>query len=105
MPPASNEARVILALKALENDEKLSLRAAAKIYNVHHTTLLRRRASRPTQRDTTPNLRRLTDSEEKAIIQYIIELDTRSFPPRLRSIEDMANQLLRVRDAPPIGKL
>ena len=91
MPPASNEARVILALKALENDEKLSLRAAAKIYNVYHTTLLQRRAGRSVQRDTTPNSRWLTDSEEKAIIQYIIELDVRSFLPRLRSVEDMAN--------------
>ncbi len=105
MPPASNEARVILALKAFENDEKLSLRAAAKIYNVHHTTLLRRHAGRPIRCDTTPNSHRLTDSEEKAIIQYIIKLDVRSFPPRLRSIEDIANQLLRVRDAPSVGKL
>ena len=68
MPPTSNEARVILALEALENDEKLSLRAIAKVYNVYHTTLLRRRASRPVRRNITPNSRRLTDSEEKAIV-------------------------------------
>ena len=36
MPPALNEARVILALKALENDKKLSFRAVAKIYNVYY---------------------------------------------------------------------
>ena len=29
----------------------------------------------------------------------------RSFPPRLCGVEDMANQLLYVRDAPPVGKL
>ena len=105
MSPPSKEARVILALEALENDENLSLREAAKIYNVSRMTLTRRRAGRPAQRDTTPKSRRLTDSEENAIVQYIVELVARSFPPRLRGVEDMANQLLRVRDAPPVGKL
>jgi len=39
------------------------------------------------------------------IIQYITELFTRAFPPRLRFVEDMANRLLRERDALPVGKL
>jgi hypothetical protein len=68
-------------------------------------TLTRRRASRPTRRDCTANLKKLTQSEEEAIVQYIIELDIRAFSPRLRGVEDMANQLLRLRNAPPIGKL
>ncbi|KAL2125942.1 hypothetical protein VTI74DRAFT_2180 [Chaetomium olivicolor] len=68
-------------------------------------TLIRRRAGRPARRDTTPNSRRLTNSEERAIVQHVIELSARAFPPRLRGVEDMANQLLRARDAPPVGKL
>jgi hypothetical protein len=105
MSSASKEARVILALQALRNDTKLSLRAAAKLYNVPVSTLGHRRTGRPVRCDTTPKSRRLTDSEEKAIVQYILELVERAFPPRLRGVEDMANQLLRVRDAPPVGKL
>jgi hypothetical protein len=101
----SNEARIVLALKALQKDHTLSLRAAAKVYNVSPATLIRRRDGRPTRRNTTPKSRRLTDSEERAIVQYIIELSLRAFPPRLRGVEDMVNQLLRVRDAPPVGKL
>ena len=46
----------------------------------------------------------LTKSEEEATIQYVFELATRSFPSRLRGVEEMANYLLRVRDAPPVGK-
>ena len=34
----------------------------------------------------------------------MIELYIRAFPPRLCGVEDMANQLLRERDAPPVGK-
>ena len=105
MGSPSKEARLLLALEALQNDKKLKIFTAAKLYNVPVTTLRRRRAGNPARRDTTPNSRRLTDSEEKAIVQYVLELDTRSFPPRLCGVEDMANQLLRVRDAPPVGKL
>jgi len=105
IPPSSKEGRVILALDTLKRDKKLSLRAVAKLYNIPAATLSDRRAGRPIRRDTMPNSKKLTKSEEEAIIQYIIELDSRSFLPRLYSIEDIANQLLRVRDAPPIGKL
>ena len=94
-----------MVLKAIRNDEKLSLRAAAKLYNVLESILRSRRASILVRRDTIPNSRRLTDSEEKAIIQYILKLVARSFLPRLRSIEDIANYLLCVYDVPPIGKL
>ncbi len=96
---------MVLALEALEKDPKLRLRAAAKIYSVPYTTLYHRRAGRPPRRDTTPNSKKLTQSEEEAIVRYIIELYTRAFPPRLYGIEDMANELLRSRDTPPIGKL
>jgi hypothetical protein len=90
MASTSKEARLILALQALQNDNKLSERAAAKIYNVDRRTLARRRTGKPARRDTTPNSRRLTDSEEKAI-QYVIELSERAFPPRARGVKDMAN--------------
>ena len=85
------EAKVVLALEALEKDSKLSLRAAAKIYSVPYTTLYRRRAGWPLRRDTTPNSKKLTQSEEEAIVQYVIELDTRAFPPKLSGVEDIAN--------------
>jgi hypothetical protein len=104
MSPPSKEARLILALKALENNENLSLQEAAKIYNVSRTTLTQRRAGKPTRRDIPANSRSLTDLEEQTIVQYIIELYTRAFPPRLYGVEDIANQLLHKRDAPPVGK-
>jgi hypothetical protein len=105
MPPTVKEGRVVLALEALDKYENLSLRAAAKIYKVDHTTLSRRRNGQPARRNSAPNSKRLTRIEEETIVQYIIELSTRAFSPRLRGVEDMANQLLRVRDAPPVGKL
>ena len=105
MPATLKEGQIILALQALQNDKTLSVRAAAKIYGVSQATLGRRRAGKPARCDITPNSKKLTQSEEKALIRYIIELNARAFPPRLSGVEDMANQLLRVRDAPPVGKL
>ena len=105
MAPALKEARVLLAIKALRSNQKLSIVAIAKIYDVISRTIRRRLTNIPTRYDTTPNSKRLTELEEEALVRYIIELVARAFPPRLRGVEDMANQLLRVRDAPPVGKL
>lgn len=102
---SSYEARLNLALQALQKDKILSLRAVSKIYNIDRTTLSRRRAGKPARYDIPANSRKLTNLEEKAIVKHIIELSTRFFPPRLRDVEDMANQLWRTRDASPVGKL
>ena len=99
-----NESRVVLALEAIKNDKNLSIQAAAKIYNIPAITIRNRRDGRTARRDTRPNSTNLIESEEQAIIQYVLKLAIRSFPPRLRGVEEMANQLLRVRDAPPVGK-
>jgi hypothetical protein len=62
------EGRLIMAVQALEKDEKLSLRAAAKIYSISFKTLIHRRDGRPVRRDIPANLRNLMDLEEKTII-------------------------------------
>ena len=100
----SDESNIILALQAIEKDPNLTLRAAAKIYSVPHTTLIRRKHGRPARGDCQPNSRKLTDLEEKAIIQYVLDLDSRAFPPRIQGVEDMANRLLEDRNATPVGK-
>ncbi len=41
MPPKNDEAQVLLALQAIQNDPKLSARAAGKIYDVDHEKLSR----------------------------------------------------------------
>jgi len=98
-----NEASIILALQAFERNKKLSVRRTAEIYEVCDRTLGRRRAGILARCDTLVNSRKLTDLEEKTIIQYIIKLYIRTFYPRLSYVEDIANRLLYERDAPPIS--
>ncbi|KAL0938518.1 fot5 transposase [Colletotrichum truncatum] len=104
MESASIERRLQIALQAMRNDPKLSARAAGALYTVSHATLSRRLKGIVSRRDSMPNSRNLSDLEEKTIVEYILDLDARSFPPRLSGVEEMANRLLAERDAPPVGK-
>ncbi|KAJ6258059.1 NADPH oxidase [Drechslerella dactyloides] len=97
MAATTTESRVILAIKALEQDQKLSIRATAKLYDIPHTTLAYRCNGRSSRSNSIPKSRNLTQLEENVIVQYILELCARSFHPRLGSVEDMANQLLSTR--------
>src|SRR5512140_61228 len=103
MENPSKEARILLALQAIKNDHKLSIAAAGRHYDVPPSTLRDRRDGKPARRDTPANSRKLTDLEEQTIVRYITELCARAFHPRLCYVEDMANRLLRERDAPPVG--
>ena len=100
----SQEARILLALQALKDDKYLSLRRAAKDYNVPKTTLCSRRQGIAFRRDSRPNSMKLTQSEEEAITKRILDLDSRGFPPTLGLLRDMANKLLAERQQDPVGE-
>ena len=101
MPQINNEARILLAFQAYKNDPKLSLRRAAKLYQVNHTTLLCRHNGVQTRANTTPESRKLSNLEGKIVIQDILDL---SFPLRLGGVKKMTNRLLADRDVSPVGK-
>lgn len=104
MATQRDEGRIILALQAIEKDPYLTIRAAAKIYSVDHTMLTRRKHGQTARRDWRPKSRKLTDLEVETIFKYILDLDSREFPPRVREVEDIANRLLKDRDAAPVGE-
>ncbi|KFZ19758.1 hypothetical protein V501_00528 [Pseudogymnoascus sp. VKM F-4519 (FW-2642)] len=103
MPPKSDEKNVILALQAMQNNPSLSARAAGKIYSVNHEKLCCRKLGIPSRRDIPANSQKLTDLEELVIVQHILDLAIKGFPPRMSVVEDMANRLLATRDAPRVG--
>ncbi len=91
MPVQTQEARIILAIKAIRTSKKLSRRKAAKIYKVPYTTLSDRingATSLPERRPANTNLNKL---EEQIIVNYILDRDSRGFSPRQANVEDMAN--------------
>jgi hypothetical protein len=97
MPSYPDENQLLLAIRAIEKDSKLSVRAAAKIYNVRRAILQHRIRGRPARQSIRANNHKLTEAEEDAIVKYVMDLAGRAFPFRLRFVEDMANQLLQAR--------
>ena len=98
MVDSLKEGQILLAIQAIKKDPQLSIRAAAKIYNIPRSTLYERLQGISSRRSLPANSRKLTDSEENAIIQYILDLDSQAFPLRISGVEDMANRLLAERN-------
>ena len=101
----TQEARIILAIEAIQSSKKLSRRAAAKLYNIPETTLRARITGRPSRLETRPKAQLLTELEEVVIVRYILDMDERGFAPRVAGVEDMANYILESRGARHVGKL
>ncbi|XPS97955.1 hypothetical protein M3J09_007171 [Ascochyta lentis] len=99
----SREDRILFALQAIKCDASLSIRRAAAIYNVPRSTLGDRRAGMTAQRDLHPSRANLSKHEEEVLIQQIRKLNARGFAPTLQYVQDMANQLLAVRDGERVG--
>ena len=87
----SNKGKVLLAILVIKYNQLPSKRRAAEIYDVSQITLRRRRAGTASQRDCEANLKKLTKPKELAIIQHILNLDSRGFAPKLSTVRDMAN--------------
>ena len=105
MSAQAQEARIALAIAALKSTNKMSIRATAKAYQVPRSTLEARMKGRVAKAEKRNSQHILTVSEEDTLVQYIIDLDTRGFPPRIESVRDMANLLQATRQATPVGKL
>ena len=77
------EGRILLAINAIKQGQFQSVRVAAASYGIPRTTLRRRIEGMTSRRDSIPKSQNLTSYEESALIQYILDLDSRGFSPRL----------------------
>jgi hypothetical protein len=102
--PSNQEGRILLALSACNCRQFKSLRLAAEAFQVPPLTLTSRYNGIPFRPSTRPNNHKLTATEEQTIVQYILDLDSRGFAPRLCEVADMADKLLAVRGGKPTGK-
>ncbi|RKK26928.1 hypothetical protein BFJ67_g16389 [Fusarium oxysporum f. sp. cepae] len=70
------------------------LRPTARLYKVNYYALRRRHNGIQSQRDWIPKSRKLFNLEEHIIVRFILDLDSRGFPPRLRGVEEMGKRWL-----------
>ena len=104
MPRTWRESDLILAINTLRTTPHLKISHVARIFHVPRKTLTNRIQGKSSRQDILANSRKLTDLEEEVIVQYILELDSRGFPPRIDNVQDIANLLLATRGAQPVGK-
>jgi hypothetical protein len=94
---SQTEGRLILALRAYQQGHFSSIRAAARSYDVPRSTLALRLQGTPSRSDSTSLNRKLTQTEETTLINWILSIDTRSIPPTQALVQEMAELLLRER--------
>ena len=90
------------------NNPKQSVRALAAAYDVPKSTLQRRLHGVQARSETASVNRKLSLIEEQSLVQWILELDRRGFPPHIIDVRRMADALLAARGQdlppPPVGK-
>jgi hypothetical protein len=100
---SSNEGDILLAIQAIRLGQICSIRQAATQYNVPYSTLRERMNGTRSKRDSSVGTQRLTPSEEKVLVQKVLELDHRGIPVRLDKLRDFASSITQARGAPPVG--
>ena len=98
------EGRIQLALYAYQSGRFRSLQAAATAYTAKYRTLTDRANGVTFYPEVRPPCQKLTQTEEQTITQYILNLDSRGFAPRLCEVEDIANKILGSRTNTRVGK-
>jgi hypothetical protein len=105
---AETEGRIILATQAIQNDQKLTVRKASRLYNAPRSTLQNRLAGIQPQAIFNARKRKLLPTEEQTLVKWILDLDRRGFPSHIIDVRRMADVLLaaRAQSPPPqpIGK-
>ena len=104
MSVQSQEARVILAIKAICTTKKMSIRGAVKIYGVPEATIRHRIKGRVLKLEKRNARYNLTPTKEETLVQYVLDLDARGFSPWIDGVGDMANLLLATCCETPVGK-
>jgi hypothetical protein len=98
-----NEGDTLLASQAIKLGQIPSIRQAVLVYQVPNSTLRRRMNGTRSKRDSDTGKQRLTLSEEKVLVQKVLELDFRGIPVRLDKLRDFASSITQARGAPPVG--
>ena len=104
----SREGRISLAIASYRNNPKQSLRALAIAFDVPRSTLQTRVGGTQPRSEVRPANCKLSPIEEHSLVQWILDLDRRGFPPHIIDVRRMADALLAARgqDPPPqpVGK-
>jgi hypothetical protein len=98
------EGRISLAIDAIQKKRVSTHSRAAALHTVSRTTLRRRLQGALPQAIANAYKRKLYPVEEQSLVQWILDLNRRGFPPQVIDVRQMADALLagRGQDPPPL---
>ena len=99
------EGRKVLALQALQKGQFSSGRHAARLYDVPNSSLNDRQRGRVARVELRANNHKLTETEELALVQWILSMDERGYPPRICAVREAAELLLKQRAIGPSASI
>ena len=97
----SREGRISLAIASYRNNPKQSLRALAMAFDIPRSTLQTRVSDTKPRSEIRPANCKLSPIEEQSLVQWILDLDRRGFPPYIIDVRRMADALLAARGQNP----
>ena len=95
--PLPHEERIQFAIEALRSGQIRSIRKAAAAFDVPKSTLHERVKGGGTRQQAQVGNRKLSLTEEAALIQWIQSMDDRGMSPTIGYIRQMADLLVRER--------
>jgi hypothetical protein len=102
------EGRISLAIASYQSNPSQSVRRLSKLYNVPRSTLQTRLQGIKPRSEIISVKRKLRPTEEQSLVQWILDLDRRGFPPYAIDVRRMADVILAARgqdpSPSPIGK-
>lgn len=104
MSEPSKESRLLLAGKAYSGHSKSGYMPILRSRRVSETTLRRRIKGQPPLSERRPAIPKLTELEEKVILERILDLDPRGFALRIAGVKDMANFILVSQGRERVGR-
>ena len=85
------EGRIALLKQAIQNKKILSYNRAAQLYNISRSTLRRRVNGTLPQAKSNARKRKLQPIEESCLLQWILDLNQRGFPPHIIDVRRIAD--------------
>lgn len=95
------EGRLALAASVLQTHKNLSVHRVSALYNTPRSTLRGRLAGALPQAAANARKRKLLPVEEQSLVRWILDLDSRGFPPHIIDVRRMADTLLAARGQQP----
>ncbi|KAK7178070.1 transposase [Paraphaeosphaeria sporulosa] len=100
-PQSAKEARIDLAIASYRSNPRQSLRRLARSFDVPRSTLQTRLHNVMSKHAIRPPNRKLYPTEEQTLVDWILDLNQRGFPPHIIDVRRMADHLLAARGQIP----